>query len=315
MNDDNGEVLAAITLGSNGFHLLLARRTGNRLEPLDHLGENVQLGGSLDERGRLDDGTLQRAMDCLRGFALRLADARPDRVAAIATGTLRHASNAPALLEQAQSVLGVPVQVVSGRDEALLMYLGAANTQSLGDGRNLVLDIGGGSTELVIGQGQRLHAVTSVEIGAHAVTRRFFADARVSEEAMAAAEEWVAETLRPASEQLRAIGWDQVVGTAGSVLAVATVIQRHRWGGRMISGAGLARVRAELIAAGDPGPMSQEVLSPERTRLLPAAVALLGGLYREFALERMSLANGALREGLLVRMALTPTEPGAGRAQ
>ena len=181
------ELLAAVDLGSNSFHLVVARHTHGQLVVVDRLREMVRLGSGIDAEGRLDREVAARALACLERFGQRLRDMHADKVRVVGTNALRQAHRKQSFLERARAALGHPIEIVSGMEEARLIYSGVAHTSPAADGRRLVVDIGGGSTELIVGEGLTPLRLASTDLGCVSLSERHFAGGKVS-----------AETLPPA---------------------------------------------------------------------------------------------------------------------
>lgn len=299
---NQSDLIAGLVLGSNSFHLLTARRDGSKLVPEEHIQETVQLAAGLDAEGNLDSASLDRARTCLDRFAGTLQAHQPDRAAAVATGVLRQAGNAGDLVRSAAATLGVPVHVLNGRDEALLTYVGVTLTFRTVEGRRLVIDIGGASTELVIGQGLAVAQRESVNLGCIPVTRRFFTDGAISADAFTAAEDEITRTLQPLAAELRNTDWSETVGTGGTIMAAGGVMQMRRLCGSAISRKGLDRFKSAMIEQRLEA-LGEGIVTPERMAILPGGLALLSAVFDVFQIDRMAMSPGALREGVLVMLA------------
>lgn len=300
MNQSN--LVAGLVLGSNSFHLLTARRDGARLAGEEHFQEAVQLAAGLSDDGRLDAPSLARARACLDRFAAILRERAPGHAGAVATGVLRRAGNAGELLRAAADALDVPVHVLSGEDEALLTYVGVTLTFRAAEGMRLVIDIGGGSTELVIGSGYAVAHRQSVDLGCIALSRRFFPGMIISADAFAAAEEEIHRALEPAAGALPGTNWNEVVGTGGTIMSAGAVMQVRRLCGSAITRKALDRFKTAMIEQRLEA-LGEGIVTAERLAILPGGVALLGALFDVLGLERMAMSPGALREGVLVMLA------------
>jgi exopolyphosphatase / guanosine-5'-triphosphate,3'-diphosphate pyrophosphatase len=295
-------LIAGLVLGSNSFHMLTARHDGTQLKLEDHFQEAVQLAAGLNADGGLEADSLDRASACLERFGRKLRALQPGRAAAVATGVLRQAGNAGALLRAAGATLGIPVRVLSGLDEALLTYVGVALTFKVAEGSRLVIDIGGGSTELVVGRSHTVARRESVDLGCIPVTRRFFSAGRVSADAFAAAEDEVRQTMQAAAAGLRAAGWDEAVGTGGTIMGAGAIMQVRRMCGSRISRKGLDRLKAAMIEQ-RLEELGDGIVTPQRMTILPGGVAILSALFDTLRIDRMAMSPGALREGVLVMLA------------
>lgn len=296
--------LAAIDLGSNSFHLLVASYHNHRLQIISRLGEKVQLAAGLDNNSTLDDASMARGLRCLEHFAPLLEGVTPHHLRIVGTSALREATNSGAFIELARTRLGHRIEVITGSEEARLIYLGAAHSladHSLdNDRKRLVIDIGGGSTELIIGEGFAPLALESLSMGCVTFSRRFFADGEITEHHMRRAELAALSELVSIRPPYRELGWQQVIGTSGTLQAAAAVLAKSgncREG--QITRGGLTELRRRLIEFKHLDRVSLEGLKPDRARIFPAGMAILGAIFEAFELECMEYTDGALREGVL----------------
>ncbi len=294
--------LAAIDLGSNSFHLLVANYQDDRLQVVARLGEKVQLADGLDEGGRLGEASMQRALDCLTRFAPFLEDITPGHLRVVGTNALRDASNSQTLIERAEALLGHRIEIIAGREEARLIYLGAAHALAE-DGRRLIVDIGGGSTEFIIGERFEPLALESLRMGCVTFTRRFFEGGEISEKRMRKAELAALSELANIQRPYQRLGWTDPVGSSGTIKAAAAVIAAAGDAPEgVITRSGLAALRKRLIKCRKLDKVAMEGLKADRSRVFPAGVAILGAIFEAFDLEQMRYADGALREGVLYDM-------------
>jgi exopolyphosphatase/guanosine-5'-triphosphate,3'-diphosphate pyrophosphatase len=295
---ESRELLAALDLGSNSFHLVVARLSNGQLVVVDRLREMVRLGSGVDETGRLSKQAASGALECLSRFGQRLAGIPRENVRAVGTNALRRARNRSEFLQLAEQALGHSIQVISGIEEARLVYLGAAKSLPPDPKRRLVLDIGGGSTEIILGEGMKTHALESLHMGCVSMSDRYFAHGKISAEAFHEAELAASLELRPVKNTFRRLGWENVVGASGTIRAVAAMLQELR-GDREITLAGLDELKQMLIAEGSVSEAHFHGLSVERRPVLPGGLAVLRQLFVTFGIEKIRVAEGALREGLL----------------
>lgn len=219
------ETVAAVDLGSNSFHMIVARRHDGEVLKMDRLKETVRLASGLDARGRLDATVERRALDCLERFGQRLRQLRQGSVRVVGTNTLRQMADSHRFLAAAERALGHPVEIIAGREEARLIYLGVAHTLADDEGRRLVMDIGGGSTEFIIGERFRPILAESLEMGCVTFTQRHFSDGRLTPRAFAAAELHAGQELQPIASIYREAGWDQALGASGTILALDRIVR------------------------------------------------------------------------------------------
>jgi len=294
---ETDQYIAAIDLGSNSFHLVIARESdqGN-IKIIDRVREMVRLSAGLDSHGNLNAHAQQSAIECLQRFRQRLKSIPPDRVRAVGTNTLRAAKNSRQFLELAEQALGHPISVISGHEEARLVYLGAAfDLESSGRNR-LVVDIGGGSTELVLGQGNRPFYMDSLYIGCVSLTRRFFGDGVITELQIKRAENVVRRELEPIISTYQKLGWDEAVGTSGTIKAVDRLSRslgiRQDW----ISGKSIEEITRWMLECGTTDKLLE--ISEQRRPVFPGGFLILSTIFSQLSIERMDISEGALREGV-----------------
>jgi len=291
--------VAALDLGSNSFHLVVAQNDHGGLQVVDRMKEMVRLAGGLDEDGNLDDTSRERALACLERFGQRLRDMPRGSVRAVGTNTLRQAGNSRSFLRQAEQALGHPIEVVSGVEEARLVYLGVAHSLADQGGRRLVVDIGGGSTELIVGERFNTSLRESLGMGCVSISKRFFPDDKFGKSAMAAAEEAVLLEMEPVEYRYRQAGWAQVVGTSGTIKAVQAVVREQGWSHDCITMEALTRLREAIQKAGQVKRLRFESLGSDRRPVFAGGVLVLHGVFRSLGIESMVVSDGALREGVL----------------
>lgn len=291
--------VAAIDLGSNSFHMIVARIVDGEVHMLDRLRESVRLAGGLDEHNRLSDEARERALECLSRFGQRVRDLPRGSVRIVGTNTLRKAQNSGGFLHEAQQVLGHPIEIISGVEEARLIYLGVSHSLASVTGRRLVVDIGGGSTELIIGEGFDPLYLESLYMGCVSMTGAYFGDGKIGAKAWRRAVIAARLELRPVGRSYRQIGWGSSVGASGTLLAVARVVGEMGWSDDGITLDSLYALRDAMIDAGSIKKLDLAGLSKERARVFPGGVAVLQGVFEGLNIERMSVSDGALREGLI----------------
>lgn len=293
------EHVAAVDLGSNSFRLQVGRVVGNQIYPLDSLKESVRLAAGLTADKWLDAAAQRRGLAALARFGERLRGFAPDAVRAVATNTLRVARNAAAFLSQAESVLGFPIEVIGGREEARLIYLGVAHTLPNQRSRQLVVDIGGGSTEFIIGRNLQPLLLESLYMGCVGYSLRFFPDGHIDKRRMKEAELAARRELQAIVHQYRAIGWDVAVGSSGTAKAICDLLEFNGFSSGNITREGLERLRRRLVTAGHATKAGLSGLRPDRVPVLPGGVAIMSAVFNELGLEEMVYSEGALRLGVL----------------
>ncbi|MGP8290233.1 exopolyphosphatase [Vreelandella zhanjiangensis] len=296
--------LAAIDLGSNSFHLLVANYQNERLQVVARLGEKVQLAAGLDEDGKLNEAAMQRALDCLGRFAPFLSDIESANLRIVGTNALRDAHNSQAFIERAEAQLGHSIEIIAGREEARLIYLGAAHALAE-NGRRLIVDIGGGSTEFIIGEEFEPKALESLRMGCITFTSRFFPDGELSEKRMRRAELAALSELAHIQRPYQRLGWEDPVGSSGTIKAAASVLLAYgdTPNEGVITRSGLKKLRERLIKCKHLDKVELDGLKPDRARVFPAGIAILSAIFEAFDLPQMRFADGALREGVLYDMA------------
>jgi exopolyphosphatase/guanosine-5'-triphosphate,3'-diphosphate pyrophosphatase len=301
VNDLTDQTLAAVDLGSNSFHLLVARLRGTDLHILDRLREPVRLGAGLDAGNRLRPDAIDAALTCLERFGQRVRDVPQGSVRAVGTNTLRVARNGPQFIARAEAALGHPIEVIAGVEEARLIHLGVAHSLAEGAGRRLVVDIGGGSTELIVGEGRAPVLLESLHMGCVSLTGRYFPDGRVSRKALRRAALAARQQLEPVEMAIRRSGFAEAVGASGTIRAIAAVLHTQGLGdGASITSKGLRALIERVGEADDTAGLLRLGFHPDRAPVLPGGLAVLDAVFDALRLERMSVASGALREGLLL---------------
>lgn len=296
------DLIAAVDLGSNSFRLQIGRVVGNQIYPLDGLKESVRLASGLTADKLLDLPAQTRGLEALARFGELLRGLAPGAVRAVATNTLRVAKNAPQFLAQAEAALGFPIEVIAGREEARLIYLGVAHTLPNPQSRQFVVDIGGGSTEFVIGSNFQPRLLESLYMGCVSFTLRYFPGGVVSKKGMKEAEIAARKELQTIVSAYRAASWDEAVGSSGTAKAIVDLLELNHLNPRGevgITREGLERLRTLLVGAGDTARLKLEGLRSDRLLVLPGGVAIMSAVFREFGLERMTFSEGALRLGVL----------------
>ncbi|HEX8961510.1 MAG TPA: exopolyphosphatase [Rhodocyclaceae bacterium] len=296
------DLVAAVDLGSNSFRLQVGRVVGNQIYPLDGLKETVRLASGLTAGKTLDGPSQLRALDALRRFGEMLRGFDRGAVRAVATNTLRVAKNAPQFLVEAEAALGFPIEVIAGREEARLIYLGVAHTLPNPHTQHLVVDIGGGSTEFIVARNFQPRLLESLYMGCVSYTLRYFPGGRVTKKQMKEAELAARKELQAIAHAYHAAGWHEAVGSSGTAKAIVDLLEMNGLnpGGALgITRDGLERLRGALYEAGAADRLKLEGLRPDRVPVLPGGVAIMSAVFREFGLERMTFSEGALRLGVL----------------
>jgi exopolyphosphatase/guanosine-5'-triphosphate,3'-diphosphate pyrophosphatase len=294
--------IAAVDLGSNSFHMVLARVVGGELAMIDRAREMVSLASGLDARGRLSEEARKRALDCLRRFGQRLRDLPPENVRAVGTNTLRRARDRSKFLSDAEEALGHSIEVISGIEEARLIYLGVARSLGDEDRRRLVIDIGGGSTELIVGERSRPLAMESLYMGCVAMSATYFPGGQVTKDGWRKASLAALQELEPVAERFHRGRWDHAAGSSGTVRAVARVLRESGIGDGGIDASGVRALRDRLLHTGDVRSLEAVGMSAERAPVFSGGFAILAAAFEALDIDRLAVADGALREGVLYEL-------------
>lgn len=292
-------MLAAVDLGSNSFHLQIGRVVGEQVYLLDSLREPVRLGGGLTRDRRLDRSTQLRALEALGRFGERLRGFPRGAVRAVGTNALRVAKNAAEFLGEARAVLGFPIEVVFGREEARLIYLGVAHTLPPSPEKRLVIDVGGGSTEFIIGTGLEPELMESIPMGCVSYSLKYFPEGKVEKSGFKRAELAAGNEVQRIVKSFRRAGWKQVVASSGTARAIAAILREGGWAEQGIAAPGLKKLRSAFIEAGDVDRLKLPGLRDDRAPILPGGLAIMSAVLAEFGIEGLEVSEGALRQGVL----------------
>jgi exopolyphosphatase / guanosine-5'-triphosphate,3'-diphosphate pyrophosphatase len=291
------ELLAAVDLGSNSFRLLIGKLDGDQIVPVSTLREGVRLAGGLTENSAVSDSKIEEACAALGRFRERLSAVSPKRIRAVATSTYRVAKNAQQLLTASEAALGVPIDVISGTEEARLIYIGCAHSLPWSEDDRLIVDIGGGSTEFVIGRGYEPSAMESFLLGAVTLSQNFFPDGMVTAAAFRKADVYVRSRLEVMQPKYKR-GWQAAYGSSGTVRALFEIITENEFG-RAITHDSLVALRDRLVEVGRMDRVELNALKAARAPVLPGGLAILLGVIRELSVTQVEPADGALRLGAL----------------
>ena len=296
------DVFAAVDLGSNSFHMVVARHSHGQLVIIDRLREMVRLAAGVAENGRIDKDVAARALGCLQRFGQRLRDMHADSVRVVGTNALRLAHKKQAFLERAREALGHPIEIIAGMEEARLIYSGVAHTMPNEPGKRLVADIGGGSTELIIGEGLNPLELESLQMGCVSWSERFFRDGKISAKRFERARLAARLELEPVQAEFRRRGWDSCAGSSGTVRAIGDVIRILDPSAPTITSAGIARAIEYCVDAGHTRELTLEPITEDRRPVFPGGLAILAEVFSVLDITEMRIAEGAMREGLLYDM-------------
>ncbi len=297
--EDQSALMAAIDLGSNSFHMVVARLIQGEVRVVSKMGEKVQLGAGLDANNNLTEDAQTRALECLSRFAQKLQNIPPQSVRVVGTNTLRAAKNARQFQLAARRMLGVPIEVIAGREEARLVYLGVAHTLSDDVGKRLVIDIGGGSTEFIIGERFEAQALESLHMGCVSFSRRYFPDDRFKESDFSKAVNAAASEILYIKEQFTRYGWQEAVGSSGTFKSIAQVLERNGISQNGITRQALQDLRKRVLKLGSIAKLDTLGVKKDRQSTFMGGLAIVTACFNVMGIDEMHVSDGALREGVL----------------
>jgi exopolyphosphatase / guanosine-5'-triphosphate,3'-diphosphate pyrophosphatase len=291
--------LAVVDLGSNSFRLEVGRVEGDQIFRLDTWRETIRIGAGMDENGRLITAARRAALACLTRFRERLSGLHPSAVRAVATNTFRVATNAATFLPQAEAALGFPIDIIAGHEEARLIYLGVAHVLPPSEAPRLVIDIGGGSTEFIIGRGATPERLESLKLGCVNMSQRFFPGGMLRADAFLAAETHARAEIEAIAREFGREHWHEAYASSGTALALAAILEENGLSAGGITPDGLARLRKRMVGAGHMGRVALDGIKPERAPVLPGGFAIMSAAMAELSVPRINPVGGALRLGVL----------------
>lgn len=294
------ELLAAIDMGSNSFHLAIARVDHGEVKKVASMSEKVQLAAGLDENKNLTEAAQQRGLACLSRFVGRLGSVQPNRLRIVATNALRQAKNGHEFIQKAAEILPKHIEIIAGREEARLIYLGVSHTM-VNSGRRLVIDIGGGSTELIIGEEFEPIHTESLQMGCVAFTKAFFVDGEINQKSFDKAVVAAREELSGIANTYKEAGWDTVVGSSGTIKACRQITVNMGWSNEKeeLTRDGLDKLKEKLLKYKHVAEMEFDGLKEDRRAVLPAGIAILYAIFDVLELDKLVYSDGALREGVM----------------
>lgn len=291
--------LAAVDLGSNSFRLEIGRVEGTHIARVGYWKETVRLAAGLDDDGRLGRKAIAIAVDVLARMNERLRGIGAEQVRAVGTQTLRQARNVNEFLLEAQHALGYPIEVISGREEARLIFEGCAHELPMSDQPRLVVDIGGASTELIVGTGFTASSAESFKVGCVNTSLRFFKDGKVDRASLKKAQVAAAAEIEEAVALFGSANWTEAFGSSGTIGAISEIVRAEGWTDGTITADALQRVRAAVLDAGEIGRIKLAGLKPERQAVIPGGLAVLAAVFESLGIRSMQPARGGLRVGVL----------------
>ena len=306
----NGTLLAAIDLGSNSFRLEIGRYHSGHIERIEYLKETVRQGNGLDENKNLSQAAMERGWECLARFAERLHGFKKQQVRAVATQTLREARNRDEFLKQAQAILGFAIEVVSGQEEARLIYQGVSRLLPQSDEKRLVFDIGGRSTEMILGEGYKAHRMESYRLGSVAWSGKYFARGVFTASAFKTAEVAAKAVLDEALDSFPPSEWSAAYGSSGTVGAVMDMLSANGWVSGVITRSGLNWLVERFVKAGNVEQIKLDGLKDDRRPVIAGGLSVLYAIFDLFDIQQLLPAQGALRQGALYDLIDRETDGG-----
>lgn len=293
------ELIVTIDLGSNSFHMLVAQEFQGEIRMLEKRGTKVQLAAGLGEDGMLSSEAQMRGLACLREFAQRVQGMSADNLSVLATNALRAAHNREEFIAAAEPILGYPIEVISGREEARLIYLGVCHTLADDAGKRLVIDIGGGSTEFIIGERFEPLLLESLHMGCVSYTQRFFPQGQINEENFKEAVSAAKQELQKIAKTYKKMGWNSVVGTSGTMRAAFNSSVAQGWGRDTLNAQGLKKLRKKILQFKHVDEVDLPSIKPERRQVFVGGLAIIVAIFETLELADLRYCDGALREGAL----------------
>ncbi len=291
--------MAAIDMGSNSFHMVVARLENGEVRPVQKMAEKVMLASGLDDKMMLDPEAFARGLECLRRFAACIGNINPQWVRCVGTNTLRQAKNGESFLRQARQILQCPVEVVAGREEARLIYLGVSHTLADDGGKRLVFDIGGGSTEFIIGKRFEPILTESLHMGCVSFRDRFFANGKISESGFRRAVIAARAELETIENAYKKKGWIDAVGASGTVKAIESALVENGWNNDGITLPALYKLREKVLSFNSLEALDINGVKADRRSVLPAGLAILIAIFEQLDIKQVHYSDGAMREGIL----------------
>ncbi|ACD82321.1 Exopolyphosphatase [Methylacidiphilum infernorum V4] len=293
------DLAASVDIGSHSFHLIVVQVENGSIRAIDKIRDPVSLAAGLDENRYLSKESISRAVNSLRKFGERLRSIPPHRVRAVGTNTLRTAKNREEFIKSAEEALGHQIDVISGHEEARLIYLGVAHSMEDDGQKRLVIDIGGGSTELILGEGFLPRRVESLYIGCVSLSKAFFSEGIIAASRLRDAEIMALQELEPIANIFKKQGWQRTIGSSGTILAIQDIVIAEGWSKSGISASSLKKLRKYLLSAGSIERLSLKGVDYDRKQVLPGGFAILSAIFEALSIENMEVSSGALREGVI----------------
>lgn len=299
MNQQPPEIVAAVDLGSNSFHMIVCSLKDGQLQTIDRLKEMVRLASGLDDKKFLDEETQQRALACLEKFGQRIRNFPPGSVRVVGTNTLRTAKNASVFLRKAEAALDQNIDIISGIEEARLIYQGVAHSLESNAKKRFVMDIGGGSTEYIIGKNDQPIRKRSLRMGCVSISNAFFKNGKISEKNFKQAVLYAEQQLEHLALTYQNKHWDEAIGASGSLRSIDKVITASGWSNNGITLEGLNKLVKYFTQKKHVDDLDLPELDPERSPVFPGGLAIVYATFKSLKINQMKVSDGALREGLI----------------
>ncbi len=291
--------VAAVDLGSNSFHMIVMQHQDGRLQVVDKIKESIRMAAGLGEDNLLSEEAMERAIDCLLRFGQRLRDMPKGSVRIVGTNTLRKAKNSEEFLVRAEEAVGHPIDIITGREEARLIYLGVSHSLEDDSKHRLVMDIGGGSTEFILGQQFKSKKAESLHMGCVVYSEKYFKKGIIDLRSMHKAELAALMELELIEKRYRKIGWETAIGASGTILAINDVIAAQGWSSDGITPEALSKLKKYLLEVDHVDNIKLDGLASNRTSIFPGGVAILSASFKSLKIDQMIVSDGALREGAI----------------
>jgi exopolyphosphatase/guanosine-5'-triphosphate,3'-diphosphate pyrophosphatase len=292
-------IFAAIDLGSNSFHMIVGQHKSGQIIILDKLREMVRLASGLDEHKNISPEIMQKALDCLSRFGERISHLHADVVRIVGTNTLRQARNSAEFMQKAEALLGHPIEIISGIEEARLIYSGVSHNVDVDNGKRLVVDIGGGSTEIIIGERFQPIMMESLYMGCVSMTKKFFANGSITRKKLDKARMHAMMELEPHIKAYTILGWQDAIGASGTARALRSIAVEEGFTDYGITADALRDILDKLLQAGSIDDISLKGLKSERKPVILGGAIVLNAIFEAFNIKTMTISDGALREGIL----------------
>ncbi len=303
LSSEPSSVIAAVDLGSNSFHMVVAQDQHGQLKVVDRMREMVRLGAGLNSAGKLSEEAKERAIECLQRFGQRLQEVHADSVRVVGTNTLRVAKKSTEFIQRAEEALGHPIQIISGVEEARLIYQGTIHSITGPEGNWLVVDIGGGSTELIIGNKGDPLLMESVQMGCVVISEKYFAEGALEKKKFKKALVAAKLQLQPIISKLKELNWNHVVGTAGTIRTISELMREFELSEQGITYKGINTLIEKLQEAEHIDNVNFNSLAKERKPVFAGGIVVLKAIFSELGVKKMMISDGGLREGLLFDLA------------